>query len=98
MVYSLTSQGKLQRDYGLKDQIQRASVSVMANIAEGFGSRRNGEFNQFLSYSRRSAIEVQSLLYALLDAGYINTGQFKAYYEQAKLTIRLVTGFKSSLK
>jgi four helix bundle protein len=69
MAYSLTSQGKLQRDYGLKDQIQRASVSVMANIAEGFGSRRNGEFNQFLSYSRRSAIEVQSLLYALLDAG-----------------------------
>lgn len=98
MIYGMTGQGALSKDFGLKDQVQRASVSVMANIAEGFGSRSGTEFSAFLSYARRSAIEVQSLLYAILDAGYVDTDPFDACYHQAGLTIRLVTGFKASLK
>lgn len=98
MVYTLTKRGILSKDFGLKDQIQRAAVSVMANIAEGFGSRTNGEFSTFLSYARRSAFEVQSLLYAIHDAEYIKLSEFQKLYDQASLTIRLVTGFKASLK
>jgi four helix bundle protein len=97
MVYSITSQGPLRRDVGCKDQIQRASVSTMTNIAEGFGAGSSKEFSRFLSYARRSAMEVQSLLYVTLDAGYIDREQFNAFYDQARLTIRLVSKFKSTL-
>jgi len=97
MVYLITNQGALKKDFGCKDQIQRACVSMMTNIAEGFGSDSSKEFSRFLSYARRSAMEVQSLLYVTLDAKYIDREQFKSFYEQARLTIRLVSKFKSTL-
>ena len=87
MVYKLTTDGLLAKDFGLKDQIQRAAVSSMTNIAEGFDNESTVEFARFLGMARRSAVEVfQSLLYVALDAKYIKTEVFNNYYEQAKKT------------
>lgn len=74
-VYLAFSDSKGSRDYGYRDQIQRASVSIMSNIAEGFGSGSDKAFITFLSYSFRSALEVESLLYVALDLDYINEEQ-----------------------
>ena len=67
-VYHILSEGNSQKDFGFKDQIQRASVSIMSNLAEGFDSGSKKSFLQFLSYSYRSASEVESLLYVALEA------------------------------
>ncbi len=61
-VYSLTKKGEFARDYGLRDQIRRSSVSIMANIAEGFSRRSDKDFANFLNISRSSVAEVQSHL------------------------------------
>ena len=71
-VYQITSKGAFSKDYGLRDQIQRAVVSIMSNIAEGFERRGNKEFSQFLFVSKASAGEVRSLLYVAKDIGYID--------------------------
>ena len=71
-IYLLTSTGAFSRDYGLRDQLQRAAVSVMTKVAEGFDCESKAEFARFLCIARRSAVEVQSLLYASLDIGYID--------------------------
>ncbi len=98
MIYVLTRQGTLSKDFGLRDQIQRATVSAMTNIAEGFDCDSSAEFARFLGYSRRSAIEVQSLLYVLLDAGYIDEDTFQEHYEQANKVKAMVSAFKTSLQ
>ncbi len=74
-IYHIFSEGNSQRDFGFKDQIQRASVSIMPNIAEGFDSDSKKSFLQFLSYSYHSASEVESLLYVALDIHYIDVNQ-----------------------
>ena len=98
MIYELTNSGALSKDFGLRDQIQRASVSSMTNIAEGFDCESKPEFGRFLGFARRSAVEVQSLLYAAFDINYINEAQLEEYYEQARKTKALIGGFKHSLK
>ncbi len=98
MVYQLTGSGMLSKDFGLRDQIQRAAVSSMTNITEGFDCESKVEFARFLGIARRSAVEVQSLLYAAFDSEYINETQLKEYYEQARRTKALIGGFKHSLK
>jgi four helix bundle protein len=70
-VYRVTNEGAFVRDFGLRDQIRRAAVSVMANIAEGFGRGGNREFAQFLGTARGSAAELRSHLYVAIDAGLI---------------------------
>lgn len=96
-IYGITREGALAKDFGLGDQIQRAAVSVMTNIAEGFDCESHVEFARFLGISRRSAIEVQSLLYAALDIGYLTEETFKAEYQQADKTKALIGGLKKSL-
>jgi four helix bundle protein len=98
MVYALTRQGELAKDFGLRDQLQRAAVSSMTNIAEGFDCNSHAEFASFLGFSRRSAVEVQSLLYAALDVGYVTEGIFKQHYDQANKVKALVSAFMKSLK
>lgn len=98
MVYLLTDTGKFTKDFGLRDQLRRAAVSAMSNIAEGFDCDSKVEFARFLGIARRSAVEVQSLLYASLDIGYITEEECKEYYEQARKTKALIGGFKRSLK
>ncbi|MGB8984569.1 MAG: four helix bundle protein [Anaerolineales bacterium] len=97
MVYRITSDGTFARDFGMRDQIQRASVSVMANIAEGFDCESTAEFARFLGFARRSAVEVQSLLYAALDVEHIKPDIFKSHYEQAKKCKALVGGLKHGI-
>ena len=97
-IYQITREGAFSKDFGLRDQIQRAAVSVMANIAEGFDCESHVEFARFLGIARRSAVEVQSLLYAALDIGYISEDSFKNLYTQAEKTKALTGGLKKSLK
>jgi four helix bundle protein len=97
MIYLLTNKDHFSRDFGIRDQIRRASVSVMANIAEGFDCDSNIEFARFLGIARRSAVEVQSLLYAGPDTNYIDQIEFDLHYEQARKAKALAGGFKRSL-
>ena len=71
MVYALTEQGQFAKDFGLKNQIQRSSVSVMSNIAEGFESRTQAKFIDYLGHAKASAGEVRSQLYIALDLKYV---------------------------
>jgi four helix bundle protein len=71
-VYQATGSGAFARDFGLRDQLQRAAVSVMSNIAEGFERDNDREFRHFLSIAKASAGEVRSLLYLALDLAYID--------------------------
>ena len=76
-VYEATREGEFARDFGLRDQIQRAAVSVTSNIAEGFERRSSAEFARFLLIARGSAGEVRSQLYLALDLGYIDADRFE---------------------
>lgn len=97
MVCKLTGSGLLAKDFGVRDQIQRASVSAMTNIAEGFDCESKAEFARFLGFARRSAVEVQSLMYTAYDVGYLTETQLKEHYEQARITKALIGGLKRSL-
>jgi len=69
-VYDMTQQGPLSKDFGLRDQIQRAAVSIMSNVAEGFDRSHKAEKVQFYRVARASSGEVRSLLYILMDRNY----------------------------
>ena len=97
-VYELTRQDKFSRDFGLRDQIQRAASSVMHNIAEGFESGSDPEFVRFLKMARRSAGEVQSQLYLALDVGYINEDERQKAYILATEVKRLINGMMTYLR
>jgi four helix bundle protein len=97
-VYAVTSEGAFARDYGLRDQIRRAAVSVMSNIAEGFDRSGNREMIQFLFIAKASAAEIQAQLYVGLDAGYLQQEQFQKLYKLAGDTSRLIGGFIRYLK
>jgi four helix bundle protein len=92
-IYELSNRGKFSTDFGLRDQIRRASVSIMANIAEGFGRGGKTEFLRFLRISRASALETQSHLYIALDLGYLSEADFETLHKQAIRVTRLVGGF-----
>ena len=92
-IYAVTGKGEFAKDYGLRDQIQRATVSIMANIAEGFDANSDGEFVRFLRYALRSATEVQSHLYVAADQGYISGEDFTQLYDQATEAKKLISGF-----
>jgi four helix bundle protein len=93
MVYELTKQQEFSRDFGLKDQIQRASGSVMHNIAEGFDGGSHAEFARFLGYAQRSCTEIKSGLYVAIDQNYITQMQFDEVYELATRTHAKIGGF-----
>ncbi|HEX8847172.1 MAG TPA: four helix bundle protein [Pyrinomonadaceae bacterium] len=76
IIYEVTTDGPFAKDYGLRDQTRRASVSIMANIAEGFGRRSDKEFANFLNMAHGSISEVQSHLYIALDLNYIDQSSF----------------------
>ncbi len=92
-IYKTTCQSPFNRDYGLTDQIRRASSSIMHNIAEGFDAGSTAEFIRFLRYSYRSAGEVQSQLYVALDVEYISQQDFKQFYEDSAEIKKLISGF-----
>ena len=100
-IYRLTSQGLFAKDWGLKDQIQRAVVSIGSNIAEGHGRRGNREMVKFLWIAKGSASEVQSQLYVALDMKYITQDQFDKLYNDVNLVqvklYRLIQTFSSEI-
>lgn len=91
-IYRNTCSGQFSKDFGLKDQIRRSAVSVMANIAEGFGRKTNKDFANFLYNAKASAMEVMNHLYVALDQEYIEKPKFdKLYMELERIRKMLVS-------
>ena len=93
MVYRLTEGKAFSRDFGLKDQIRRAAVSVMSNIAEGFESQTQAQFVRYLGHAKASAGEVRSQLYVSLDVEYLTREQFDQAFDLADKAIRQIARF-----
>jgi len=98
MIYKLTTKKNFQKDFGMRDQIQRASVSIINNIAEGFERDNNKEFIKFLLYSKGSAGEVRSLLYIAYDLKYITEEEFNTAFNDSLNIISQLSKFISYLK
>ncbi|MEK7270049.1 MAG: four helix bundle protein [Planctomycetota bacterium] len=92
-VYRVSRQNSFVRDFGLRDQIQRASVSIMANIAEGFERGGDREFRQFLAQAKGSAGEVRSNLYVAHDVGHLTEDEFHSLMESVLRVSRLLAAF-----
>jgi len=88
---------KNNRDYSFRDQIQRASVSIMNNIAEGFERRSNKEFKQFLFIAKGSAGEVRSMLHLALQLGYIKDIEYKKLSDSTIEVSKLLSGLIKTL-
>jgi len=97
-IYKITTEGRFGRDYGLRDQIRRASVSIMSNIAEGFERSGSGEFGQFLSTAKGSAGEVRSQLYVALDQEYLSRDAFELLLNTATEISRMISGLMTYLR
>jgi four helix bundle protein len=96
--YRVCGIAPFSRDFGLKDQICRAAVSSMTNVAEGFGRKSSKDFAHFLDVARGSTLEVQSLLYVARDLSYLPPAEFEKLYKIADETISLIGGFTSYLR
>jgi four helix bundle protein len=97
-VYKTTSAGSFAKDSGLREQAQRAAVSAMANIAEGFDSGSNREFIKFLGYALRSDTEPQSHLCVALDQGYLGQQEFNTLFALTVKCKNLTSGFMRYLR
>lgn len=97
-IYKLSNKGSFSKDFGLRDQIRRASVSILSNIAEGFERNGNKEFKQFLSIAKASAGEVRSQLYIAKDLEYITSEEFKDAVEGIISTSKMISGLMSYLQ
>jgi four helix bundle protein len=98
LVYKATAEGKLRKDYGLKDPIQRAAVPVSSNSAEGFERESKREFIQFLYIAKGSCGELRSQLYIAKDLGYLDNGVFETLFKNAYNTSKQISGFIKYLK
>jgi four helix bundle protein len=96
-IYNTTGVHLFSKDFSLRDQVRKASVSIMANIAEGFGRRSKKEFSNFLNMAHGSAAEVQCHLYVALDLQYINEGDFQTIYGKTEEVSRIIQGFMKYL-
>ncbi len=92
-IYAFTRQEGFNRDFGLRDQIRRAGISIMSNIAEGFESRTDVQFINFLGMARASAGEVRAQLYIAFDQGYIVEEQFEEAIALAQTCSRQIANF-----
>lgn len=93
-IYNRTNNNsKFNQDFALKDQLRRASISIMSNIAEGFARRTDKDFARFLYIALGSVSEVQSQVYVALDSGYITKTEFNECYRNASETAKLIVGF-----
>jgi four helix bundle protein len=102
VIYDICEARGLSRDFTTQDQLKRAVLSTMNNIAEGFGRYSNREFARFLVYSSSSSMEVRSMLYMMLDRKYIDKNTFDVAYqltvEHTKLTLGLIKYLKRSFQ
>ena len=96
-IYAATIKDEFKKDYPLRDQVRRAGISIMSNIAEGFGRKSSKEFVNFLSMAHASAAEVQSHLYVALGQKYISEDEFLRLYSLAEETSMLIQGLSKSV-
>ncbi len=97
-IYEITSEGSFNRDFGLKDQLRKASVSILSNIAEGFERDGDKEFVQFLAVAKGSCGEVRAQLYVALDQGFLQRDRFETLTKLAIEISGLLSGFMTYLK
>lgn len=97
-IYAITSIGFFEKDYTLKEQIRRSSISISSNIAEGFERGGNKDFIHFLQIAKASCAELRSQLYIALDLGYTNEIQFQEIYNKAVEINKIITGLINYLK
>lgn len=98
LVYAATRTKPMASDREYCSQIRRAALSVMNNVAEGFERYRLGEIHQFLSIAKGSAAEVRSMLYAGLDVGHLEDGDFQHLMKTSMDVTRLLAAWRSSVQ
>lgn len=96
-IYGATNKQPINRDMGLSRQMQRASVSVMSNIAEGFERGADKEFHRFLVIAKGSCAELRSQLYIALDVGYLTKDEFEALFALSEEVSRIVGALRASV-
>ena len=92
-VYRATSEGDFARDFALRDQVRRAAISILANVAEGFERRGDREFARFLVIAKASAGEVRALLYVAHDVGLLSTTEYELLHTKSVETSQMIAGF-----
>lgn len=97
-IYRVSRHEAFAKDFGLASQIQRAAVSVMSNLAEGFERGGDGDFHRFLVVAKASCAEVRSQLYLALDVGYLEQAEFDQLQAQAREVARLIGGLRASIE
>jgi four helix bundle protein len=98
LVYTQCKKGELKNDWDTKSQIRRAALSIMNNIAEGFGRINDKDSLKFYDYAQSSGLEVRSMLYVLIDLEYITQKEFEILMNETNKTINLTLGFIRYLK
>ena len=96
-IYLVTGEGEFSKDFGLRNQIQRAAVSVMSNLAEGFERGGTTEFHRFVVTAKASCAEVRSQLYLASDIGYLKSDVFENLLEQSNEISRILGGLRTTL-
>jgi len=97
-IYAVSNDGAFSRDFGLRDQIRRAAVSIMSNIAEGFERGGDKEFGQFIAQAKGSSAEVRAQLYVALDQRYIDQPTFDRLAEMTTQINRMLAGLMKYLR
>ena len=97
-IYKISRQGEFGKDFGLRNQIQRASVSIMSNIAEGYERGLATEFHRFVTIAKASCAEVRCQLYVAKDAGYISSEDFFGLRSEAEELGRIIGGLRRSIQ
>ena len=97
-IYRITSEGKFSKDWGLRDQIRRASVSVLSNIAEGFGKYSNPEFKKYLAIANGSSFEVRAQLHLARELGYIGNLEAEMLIKTCEEVSRLIRALRRNIK
>jgi four helix bundle protein len=98
LVYTVSNKGDFARDFGLRDQMRRAAVSIMSNIAEGFESRTQPQFIEYLGRAKASAGELRSQAYVALDTDYISSAQFRELTDLCKKCSGQISRFMTYLQ
>jgi four helix bundle protein len=98
LIYSLSSNVLFAKDFALTNQIRRAAISILSNIAEGFERNGDKEFIQFLTVAKGSCGEVRAQLYVALDQGYVDQDSFLTIKSRLEETSRMISGLIKYLK
>jgi len=98
LIYIESNEQEFSKDYALKDQIRKSSISIMSNIAEGFERNNNKEFKYFLNVAKGSAGELRAQLYIAFDLGYITNEYFQKCQNLALEISRMLNGFINYLQ